>query len=411
MVLTRPRCVLPIVILSALSLGPSPVSAQTPDAGALRFTSGTSAKIPIEIAGGMVLLQARVNGSAPEWLVFDTGATINVLDEAFAKRIGLDLSDRSRDERSGRERVKAHGLTLGFPGVELTGQTATVMNITDLALFMGHPLVGIFGYELLRRAVVDLDYAGKTLVVHQPGTFTYTGPGTKLPLEVVGKWPVLPVRLEQQGRPPVDNRLILDSGSMSAVSLMTGSLAADTIDVPVSAGIGGVGAGNARAGRISALSVGPWTFKNPVAMLPPADAEEDPGYLAKAISSTGVGLFGAPVCGRFRLIFDYADRSLIMEPGAGLDAPFEFDMSGVILMSAGLDFKAFRVIAVIGNSPAAQAGLQAGDTITAVNGRDAAEIQLSEVRAMFQKDGVRYTLRVQRASGPVETSLVTRRLI
>lgn len=408
---TRTTLGLLLLLLATAACRPPLLATEAPEANLLGFIDGPSVRIPAELSDGLILVQGSVNGSGPAWFAFDTGATIIVLDEDFATRIGLDLSDRTKDERSGRERVQVHGLSLRFGGIELAGHTAYISKLAELELFVGKPFVGIFGYELLHHAVVELDYAGRALVVHRPGAFAYSGPGKTVPLEVVGKWPVLPVRLEQDGQAPVENKLILDSGSLSAMSLMVGGLAAQTIDVPVSAGIGGVGAGNARAGRISALTLGPWTFSNPVVMFPPAGGTEDPDYLTKAISSTGIGLVGAPVCSRFRLVFDYPGRSLLMEPTAEIDAPFEFDMSGAILMSASLQFDAFRVLAVIADSPAEQAGLQAGDTIVAIDGRPASEIPLADVREMFRREGVRFALRVQRATGPVEVTFVTRRLI
>ena len=411
MALNRVCPMVAALLLAGPACGQHEPAVPAQDTEALRFISGSSVRIPAELSDGLILVQGRVNDSEPAWFAFDTGATINVLDEAFARQIGLDLSDRTKDERSGRESVRAHGLALRLGGLELIGQTAHVMNLTELELFFGRSFAGIFGYELLRHAVVELDYAGRALVVHQPGAFVYAGPGKTVPLEVVGKWPILSARLEQEGQASVEDKLILDSGSVSALSLMVGGLASRTVDVPVSAGIGGVGAGNARVGRISALTLGPFTFRNPVVMFPPAAATEDPDYLSKAISSTGIGLVGAPVCSRFRLVFDYPGRLLLMEPAAGIDAPFEFDMSGAILMSASLQFDAFRVLAVIKDSPAWQAGLETGDTIVAIDGRPASEIPLARVRELFRIEGVRFTLRVQRAAGPVDMTLVTRRLI
>ncbi|MBK8975702.1 MAG: aspartyl protease family protein [Planctomycetes bacterium] len=400
--------VLVLVVVATIAAHRSPLPAQATAAGALHFTTGDHAELPIELAGDLVLVQARINGGEPAWLLFDTGATINVLDDEFARRMELGLSNLPG---TAGERIVARGLTVSLAEAELTDQTAYVLPLTDLMLFVGRRFVGIFGYELLRHAVVDLDYAGGTLGIHAPGTFAYSGEGQRIPLAVVGKWPVLPARLEQEGEPPLENRLILDSGSMSVVGLTSTVRSNHAIDIPVSAGIGGVGAGAVRAGRIRALSVGPWTFANPVVLFPPAGGGEDPDDLAKAVESTGIGVFGAPICRRFRLVFDYANELLTAEPAASLDAPFEFDMSGAILTSASLEFAAFRVVAVIDGSPAAEAGLRAGDTITAVDGRAAVELSLAGVREMFLWEGVRVTLRVQREANATDVVFVTRRLI
>jgi hypothetical protein len=378
----------------------------------LQFTPpAAAARIPVELWESLAFVRCRVNGSEPAWFVFDTGASINVLDLDFAAKLNLDLSDKQKHPRSGQEIIKVHGLKFSLPGVELTGQTATVINLADIALFAGHPTAGVFGYEWLRQAVAEIDYAGRTIALFDPQAYAFPSGGEKLALAVVGNWPVIMVRLEQSGLPPVENRIILDSGSLTAVSLMTGSLARDTVELPVSAGITGVGAGNSRAGRLEAVTVGKWTFKNVPAVFPAAGTAEPPDYLTKAVASSGIGLIGGQLMCRIKLVFDYPGQTLWMEPNPGWDRPFEWDGSGAVVMSADLTFQSFRVLGVIKGSPAAEAGLAAGDVITAVNGRPAGEFTLPQFRGMLKRDGDRITLEVRRGKEIRKVTFVLRTLI
>jgi hypothetical protein len=378
----------------------------------LRFTPpAPAARIPVEFWENLAFVQCRVNGSEPAWFVFDTGASVNVLDLDFAAKLNLDLSDKQKHPRTGQEIVKVHGLKFSLPGVELTGQSATVMSLADLALFAGHPMAGVFGYEWLRRAAVEINYAGGSMALSGPEAYAFPSGGDKLALAVVGGWPVIMVRLEQSGLPPLENRIILDSGSLAAVSLMTGSLARETVELPASAGITGVGAGNSRAGRLEAVTIGKWTFKNVPAVFPAAGTAEPPDYLTKAVASTGIGLIGSPLLSRFKLVLDYPAQTLWMEPSPGWDRPIEWDRSGAVVMSADLTFKSFRVLGVIKGSPAAEAGLAAGDVITAVNGRPAGEFTLPQFREMLKRDGDRITLEVKRGEETREVTFLLRKLI
>src|SRR5206468_1222475 len=56
------------------------------------FASGASALgIPFELNSNHIYLQARVNGSAPLWFLFDSGAGSSLVDLKRAKELGLKL--------------------------------------------------------------------------------------------------------------------------------------------------------------------------------------------------------------------------------------------------------------------------------------------------------------------------------
>ena len=71
---------------------------------------------------------------------------------------------------------------------------------------------------------------------------------------------------------------------------------------------------------------------------------------------------------------------MILEKNAAFAQPFEWDMSGALLLAEGADFDAFRVHAVIAGSPAAQAGLVEGDRIAAIDGRAASGFRCKRSR-------------------------------
>lgn len=81
---------------------------------------------------------------------------------------------------------------------------------------------------------------------------------------------------------------------------------------------------------------------------------------------------------RFVVTFDYNNRIMYLKPRPGpVDDTNTYDRAGVWINVAGTGFK---VISVTKGAPAEQAGLAAGDQITAVDGVPAATAKLAELR-------------------------------
>lgn len=53
--------------------------------------------VPFDLYGNNILVRARINDSQPLWWVFDSGASLNVLNERIAKKLGLQ--SKSSGER------------------------------------------------------------------------------------------------------------------------------------------------------------------------------------------------------------------------------------------------------------------------------------------------------------------------
>jgi C-terminal processing protease CtpA/Prc len=66
---------------------------------------------------------------------------------------------------------------------------------------------------------------------------------------------------------------------------------------------------------------------------------------------------------------------------------------------------------VIEGSPAAEAGIESGDRLVAIDGRAARERTLGEIRDMFRKDGQQYALEFRRGETFIRAGLRTRRLL
>jgi hypothetical protein len=104
-------------------------------------------------------------------------------------------------------------------------------------------------------------------------------------------------------------------------------------------------------GRIAALRLGTATMALPVTALP------QEGWFAR---EGNVGNIGSAVLRRFRVTFDYSRKRVYLEPNERFAEPFEFDMSGLVLVTEGPEFAVRRVQKIIPKTPAEEAGIVPG---------------------------------------------------
>ena len=130
-----------------------------------------------------------------------------------------------------------------------------------------------------------------------------------------------------------------------------------------------------------------------------------------ALSTDEIGTFahadfdlnlGGNILKRFNLTIDYPQRRLIFEPNTHAREDFRSDASGLVLKAEGPDYKNFVVRAVVPNSPAAEAGVQAGDIINSINGAATERYALWELQEEFKKSGATCELGIRRG----QTSMV-----
>jgi len=109
-----------------------------------------------------------------------------------------------------------------------------------------------------------------------------------------------------------------------------------------------------------------------------------PAALAGQFASKSIaGNMGAGILARFTVTFDYAHRTVTFVPNAHVADPFIGDRTGLSLNQPEAGF--FVVLSVAPNSPAAEAGLKAGDHIVEIAGQNIASGNLGggDVHAFF----------------------------
>jgi len=374
------------------------------------------ASIPIEIAGeNYVLIQARINESQPLTFELDSGAGSGlVLYYKAAEALKFESQGKGKGRGAGGatfETSLIKGVSLNLSGVLMNNQTVVVFPPDRPPSNLGRNVDGVIGYSLFSRYVVEIDYLSRIVNLYEPATYQYTGGGEIIPITVQSKVPFARVQIPLMGRKPLDGKFIVDLGAARfALILNTPVVAANnllavpqkTITEPGAQGVGGEV--KLIVGRLPSLQLGHFTFQNPVIHF----AQDRKGALA---SSDYNGLLGGEVLRRFKMIFDYAHKRLILEPNASFTDSFEYDMSGIRLRAESADVKRWKVFRLVENSPAVEAGLREGDFVSAIDGRPAAELSLTEIVKMFKQDGRDYVLDIVRGEEKKQLKLKLRRLI
>ena len=317
------------------------------------------ASIPIMVDGeNKIFLKARINNSAPLTFLLDSGAGSGLV-LYFKAAQALHLNPQGRGKGSGGgagtfETKSVKGVLLQLPGVEMNNQTCVVFPPEKTSLGFGKVVDGVIGYTLFSRYVVELDYRFKVVNLYEPQTYQYTGSGESVPIRIMSNLPFARLTIPIAGRKPIEGEFIVDLGAARFTAILNTPVVASrklltTQKTMKDLGAEGVG-GEVKlfVGRLPQLQLARFTLTDPVVHF----AQDQKGLFA---SDDFSGVIGGELLRRFKVIFDYSRKRIILEANESFTEPFEYDMVGIRLRAESEDFKTVKVRRVSENSPAAAA--------------------------------------------------------
>lgn len=374
----------------------------------VRFASGNSAlKIPFELFGNLILMQVTVNNSDPLRFILDTGADTSVIDAQLANVLRLKPQGRmvASGAAGSAEATFTKGVSVNLQGVKIFDQTIYVLPLESL-FALGRKIDGVLGNDILKEFVVEIDYSARTINLYEPSSYRYSGSGEVIPLKIVEGLPFVRATVTPEGRTPIEAKFEIDSGSTGAILLNTPfvkkynllSAVKKTVQVQ-SGGVGGTA--KMLIGRVDNVRLGRFVIDHPITHF----SQATQGDYASAKYD---GLIGGLILQRFRFIFDYSRQRMMLEPNQHFAEPYDLDMSGMALVADGDNL---LVDDVDERGAAAEAGVQEGDILVAINGRSAVELGLDQIRTMFMQEGKEYLLSLKRNGKAVQVKLKLRRSI
>jgi predicted aspartyl protease len=369
--------------------------------------------VPIELTNNHVFVRMTSKGRDLS-LLLDTGAGITLLDLPVAEALGFRLGGQANIAGAGPATVRA---TLLLDASITLPEDTTVKVSPRIALpmeglnaFEGREVNGIMGADFIGRSVVQLDYAGKRLLLHDASTFSYSGRGVRVPMYLKEGHPHISAQVLLADGAQLKADCVIDIGASGALTLTKpfadkhrlAERVGPTISRKTGRGVGG--SARATIGRVAALRIGEVELARPVTALYGDSA---------GVLSTDRNFecnIGADVLRRFTVFLDYRHKQIILEPNEAVSEPFEADMGGAAFRidtaSGG-----FRVTDLMPNGPGERAGLVEGDLIVAVDGRAALEFGADPLRQRLRRPGGEVEFTVRRADGDRIIRVPVRRLI
>ena len=365
----------------------------------MRLAHGNSAlRIPFKRNNNFILLQGRINDSAPLWFMLDTGASITVINKDRAAQLGLtlhgDLEIGTSGASTGFSIVRDASFAL--PGAEVINQKVGAISLSIFEAGLGLPMGGILGFDFISRFVMEIDFDAQTINLRDPNTYEYKGSGKIIRFTLEGGRPFIQARIAVTSGGPWEGKFEIDSGETKAIYLNAPFVREHELAsaAPQVTGSKGTSANYMNAltvnGRIDKLVLGPFLIND----VPAGFSFSESGFVA---NPDYAGLLGNAILSRFKVIFDYSHKRLILEPNSRFHEPFVPSRAfGTLIIAQGPDLRTFVVARVTSNSPAERAGLRRGDIITAIDETPSAALTLEQVQAFLNREGARYLLTVKR---------------
>ncbi|MGC1379973.1 MAG: PDZ domain-containing protein, partial [Candidatus Baltobacteraceae bacterium] len=220
------------------------------------------------------------------------------------------------------------------------------------------------------------DYAGSKLTLTPLATFQYAGSGTRAPIVFQEDEP-----LTNAAADDAQGLFGIDTGNAGAPILFETFLRQNGFLQRYERGSAATGSGTGGSVRlvrhtIGSFSLGGKTFREPVTYFV---LGQEGGAFS---STTEAGNVGYNILANFVPTFDYRDGVIYLEPSTTQPPP-ALNRSGLALSKPHHD--AFLVASVRPGSPGAEAGINAGDVITAIDGAPATSLGDADVYAIMRR--------------------------
>ena len=380
------------------------VRAQVP--GFFMNEEAKKVRVPFYSSNSLIILPVSINGSEAVNFLVDTGVRSNILfSKVLGDALGLEYTRRlSIAGADGSTVIMAQVSpinTLDMGPIEGRLQSLLVLeeDFFELESVIGVPVYGIIGYEFFKFNPVKINYDDGFIDFYREGSMKWKPPFyRKLDLTIEESKAYINVKINQKNGPKLDAKLLVDTGANHG--LLLNQETSEEITMPplfiesqLGQSLGGVLYGF--IGRVNSLKLKNLTMKEVLTSYP------EKNTFSEIIVATGrQGSLGSEVLGRTRLILDYPRKRALIRKGEDFYAPFEFDMSGMIVKKIPNDENRFYVSEVRAGSPAFRTGILPFDEILTVNKIPIFLYELSDIfKLLRSEEGKEIQLEMRRYQG------------
>ncbi|SNZ01932.1 aspartyl protease family protein [Flagellimonas pacifica] len=395
-------------------------------------------KINFELINNLMIIPIEVNGADLKF----------VLDSGVSKPILFNLSDTDSLQINNVSEVTIRGLGDGEPMKALSSMTnvfklgkarnynqdlyVVLDKEINFSTSLGIPVHGILGYDLFRDFIVEVNYQARHIKLYNPSLFNKKSHkrSQTLPISIENRKAYVKGTVLMKDKDDVPVKLLVDTGSSDALWLFHAP--EKGLEIPnknyedyLGRGLSGDIFG--KRTKVRGIKIGDFELKDAKAAFP---YKESFGFIKKLGDRNGS--VGGEILKRFNIIFDYGNNRVTFKKNGNFRAPFQYNLAGIALQHNGLRYIAESIAGFNGvvkkdddsfgnvqillenktrlslvpeiivsgiraGSPAAEAGLQEGDVILAVNGKRIHKYKLQEVLKMLNdKEGKRVRVLIER---------------
>jgi len=373
-------------------------------------TAALAQTLSFDLVDNRVFVDVFVNGKGPYKFILDTGAIATVSD-AVARDLKLKVEAGEEGSGVGEKTVRSgrtHIRELKLGNVTLRDLDVGVLSLDDApAVFGSKPVDGIIGLPIFEKAIVTFDYVKREVTLTAPDKFIALRESTLVPFQRRGHIPVVDGELDG-----IHARFAIDTGARSALLVYGPFANKNKLREKYHATIEGI-TGWGIGGPVRSLLARAQSFK-----LGSAEIRDIAIRLSTqrggATTATDIGgLIGPDILKQFTVAFDYPQSRIFLVKSSNYGQHDTWYRTGMWIAADAVNASDWRILDVMPNSPAAQAGLHVDDRITEVDDKDVSQLILPNVRDTFRTRpvGTKVRIKYRRASQTHTTELTLRDLV
>lgn len=354
------------------------------------------AVVPFELINNLAVIELRINDSPKMKFIVDSGVSRTIISELPEDgKITLSRVNKVALRGLGGEQLiygyRSPGNEIQIGSARGLGAEVIILerDLLQLSNLMGTYVHGIIGFDLFNAFIVEFDYAQRIIVLYERDNKRKINQLKRSRL-----WHEFPLEVEEtksytymnlyhgKQSEPQKLRLLLDTGSSGALTLFATQSQGITIPESTQSGLLGIGLGGeiyGDLGRVHKTSMKPFAFRQPVVAYPDSNYSQ-----ILNVSDRRNGSIGSDILRRFKVLYDYKGKNLLMRKNKFYREDFTYNRSGVDISTPYPSVPVYIVSKVREGSEAQKMGLQKGDQIDRVHGKATVNMNLSEVLEYFR---------------------------